>query len=113
MNMSKTNCPNCGAALDIFKPKCEFCGTRNINLTDIDLDSNEPANFIFKLPRSMSPIEDANVYINILAIPELTDLTMTASSVEAYNGWSRARLATWNNDKTLNLGINLRAISQR
>ena len=33
--MSKTNCCNCGAALDIFAPKCEFCGTKNINMTDI------------------------------------------------------------------------------
>ena len=52
--MSKTNCCNCGAALDIFAPKCEFCGTKNINMTDIDLASGEAANFIFRLPNNIT-----------------------------------------------------------
>lgn len=32
----RTNCCNCGAALPVSAPKCEFCGTRNIDLTMID-----------------------------------------------------------------------------
>lgn len=32
----RTNCCNCGAALPVSAPKCEFCGTRNIDLTMSD-----------------------------------------------------------------------------
>ena len=71
--MSKTNCKNCGAALDIWSPKCEFCGTKNVNLTALDLASGEPANFIFKMPSNMRVVDKngADVYLSILAIPSL------------------------------------------
>ena len=51
--MSKTNCSNCGGPLNIADPKCPFCGTKNINLTDIDLASGEAANFIFRMPHNI------------------------------------------------------------
>lgn len=41
---SVTNCPNCGAPID--GDKCPYCGTRLINIAD--LDAGEPIWLIFK-----------------------------------------------------------------
>ena len=107
--MSKTNCCNCGAALDIFAPKCEFCGTKNINMTDIDLASGEAANFIFKLPNNTTV--NGNFYMSMLAIPELTTISMDSEDTEIYGGFKYAPLSSYCN-YSLNLGLNLRAVSR-
>ena len=106
--MSKTNCCNCGAALDIFAPKCEFCGTKNVNMTDIDLASGEAANFIFKLPNNISV--NGNFYMSMLAIPELTTISMDSENTEIYGGFGYTTLASYRSNYSLNLGLNLRAI---
>lgn len=105
--MSKTNCCNCGAALDIFAPKCEFCGTKNINMTEIDLASGEAANFIFKLPNNTTI--NGNMYMSMLAVPELQTIEMTSEPTYIYGGWSNANLAHINN-YSLEMGLNLRAV---
>ena len=108
--MSKTNCCNCGAALDIFAPKCEFCGTKNINMTEIDLASGEAANFIFKLPNSTTI--NGNMYMSLLAIPELQTISMDSEKTEVYGGFGHTPLVTYNSNYSLNLGLNLRAVSR-
>lgn len=40
--MSKTNCPNCGAAKDASEIRCPFCGTAYLDMSAIDLYSHEP-----------------------------------------------------------------------
>lgn len=106
--MSKTNCCNCGAALDIFASKCEFCGTKNINMTDIDLASGEAANFIFKLPNNITV--NGNLYMSMLAVPELTTISMDSENTEIYGGFGHAPLASYRNNYSLNIGLNLRAV---
>ena len=108
--MSKTNCKNCGAALDIFSPKCAFCGTKNINMTDIDLASGEAANFIFKLPNSFKNAEGKEVFLTMLAIPELQTIEMRSEPTYIYGGWNDTQLAYMDNS-TFELGLNLRAVS--
>lgn len=108
--MSKTNCCNCGAALDIFAPKCEFCGTKNINMTEIDLASGEAANFIFKLPNNTTI--NGNIYMSMLAIPELQNISMDSEKTEVYGGFGNTPLVTYNSNYSLNLGLNLRAVSR-
>lgn len=105
--MSKTNCKNCGAALDIFAPKCEFCGTKNINMTDIDLASGEAANFIFRLPNNATI--NGNIYMSMLAIPELKTLEMTSEPTCIYGGWNDTQLACINN-YSLEMELGLRAV---
>lgn len=105
--MSKTNCCNCGAALDIFAPKCEFCGTKNINMTELDLASGEAANFIFKLPNGTTI--NGNMYMSMLAVPELQTIQMTSEPIYINGGWSKANLAYMNN-YSLEMGLNLRAV---
>jgi len=110
--MSKTNCCNCGAALDIFSPKCEFCGTKNINMTEIDLDSGEAANFIFKMPKNIIDSDGNQLYMSILAIPELEKMEVTSSPVIISGGWSHTKLACYNN-RSFELGINLHAVERK
>lgn len=112
--MSKTNCCNCGAALDIFAPKCEFCGTKNINMTDIDLASGEPANFIFKMPSNIKVVDKngCNMYMSMLAIPELTTIEMENDSTSIYGDWGRPT-HTFTTESTFQLGLNLRAVTRR
>ena len=107
--MSKTNCKNCGAALDIFAPKCEFCGTKNINLTELDLASGEAANFIFKLPNNMNV--NGDIYMSMLAVPELQTITFSTDDVSicAPNGYS---LMTYTRNKNIDMALNLRAVSR-
>ena len=108
--MSKTNCKNCGAALDIFAPKCTFCGTKNINMTDIDLASGEAANFIFKLPNNFKDTEGKEVILSMLAIPELQTIEMRSNPTYIYGGFNDYPLA-YVNDYSMEIGLNLRAIN--
>lgn len=72
--MKRTNCPNCGGPLPINGLKCEFCGTRIIDLTMIDFDSDAPAMFVLKAPKYMA--QDKDVYISMWARPELESISM-------------------------------------
>ena len=112
--MSKTNCCNCGAALDIFAPKCEFCGTKNINMTEIDLASGEAANFIFKMPNNIKveTKEGQQLYMSMLAVPELTTIELKHDDVDIYGGYSHAPLTRYTTSITFDVGLNLRAVSK-
>lgn len=111
--MSKTNCCNCGAALDIFAPKCEFCGTKNINMTEIDLASGEAANFIFKLPSNIKVEDkDGQMYMSILAVPELATIEITDDYTTATGGWGNSRIVQWTTSRNFNMNLNLRAVQR-
>ena len=105
-----TNCKNCGAALDIWKPHCEFCGTKNVNLTALDLNSGEPANFIFKMPSNMRVVDKngADIYLSLLAIPSLEIIAMTNDTMSIYNGWDRKHTYTQNTG--MEMGIKLTTV---
>lgn len=113
--MSRTNCKNCGAALDIWKPKCEFCGTKNVNLTAIDLASGEPANFIFKMPSNIKVVNKNNesVYLSLLAVPSLEMMTMRTEPVTVYGGWSDKPLAQYTGGSSLEMELKLNTVSHR
>lgn len=91
MAMNRTNCPNCGAALPQFGGKCEFCGTRIVDLTMLDFDTNEAAMFLLNLPRSVTGGQKA--MISMWAHPELNSVTMEQETQEIYGGWGNPKLA--------------------
>ena len=109
-----TNCRNCGAALDIWKPHCEFCGTKNVNLTALDLNSGEPANFIFKLPSNMKAVDKdgADIYLSLLAIPSLETITMVTEPTYIYDGFGNTPLVCYNNH-SMNMQLKLTTVNQR
>ena len=108
-----TNCKNCGAALDIWKPNCEFCGTKNVNLTALDLGSGEPANFIFKMPSNMRIVDKdgADIYLSLLAIPSLETIEMVSEPTYCYGGFGNKPLAYINN-YSMGMQLKLTAVSR-
>jgi len=107
--MSKTNCCNCGAALDIWKDKCEFCGTKNVNLTALDLASGEPANFIFKLPSNIQ-IGGDEVYMTTFAIPSLRTIEMVDDTYDITGGWGQVPLARFCANRRIEMGLKLTTV---
>ena len=105
-----TNCCNCGAALDIWKPHCEFCSTKNVNLTALDLSGHEPANFIFKMPSNIRVVDKngADIYLSLLAIPSLEVIEMTNDTESIYEGWDRKR--TYTQSMSMEMGIKLTTV---
>lgn len=110
-----TNCKNCGAALDIWKPNCEFCGTKNVNLTALDLASGEPANFIFKMPSNIRVVnkDDADIYLSVLAIPSLEAMEIITDPVTIYGGWGNSPLAIYKSQNELNIELKLNTVSKK
>jgi len=110
-----TNCKNCGAALDIWKPNCEFCGTKNVNLTALDLDSGEPANFIFKMPSNIKVVDKngADIYLSLLAVPSLETIEMRSEPISVYGGWGTRPIAQYEGNRSLELQLKLNTISRK
>lgn len=115
MIQQKTNCRNCGAALDIWKPNCEFCGTKNVNLTALDLASGEPANFIFKMPNNIKVVdkEGMEIFLSVLAVPSLEVMTITSNPVSVYGGWGNCPIATHDAGRELEMQLKLNAVSKK
>ena len=105
-----TNCKNCGAALDVWKPHCEFCGTKNVNLTALDLGGHTPANFIFKLPSNMRVVDKngEDLYLTLLAVPSLEVIEMTSDTLGIYDGFDRHH--TYTQSTGLEMGIKLTTV---
>ncbi len=108
-----TNCKNCGAALDIWKPHCEFCGTKNVNLTALDLGSGEPANFIFKMPSNMRVVDKdgVDICLSLLAIPSLETITMVSEPTYCYGGLGNKPLA-YTNNYSMDMQLKLTTVSR-
>ena len=110
-----TNCKNCGAALDIWKPHCEFCGTKNVNLTALDLASGEPANFIFKMPSNIRVVDkdSADIYLSLLAVPSLESMELCSQPTTIYGGWGQVPLVQYKTSSEMNMQLKLTTVSQR
>lgn len=100
--MNKTNCPNCGAALPQFGGKCEFCGTRIIDLTMIDFDSGEPCTFALRLPKRLG-----GGVIYTLALPKLEDITLDTTYREINCGWGFESVAKVRDNYEVAIGMTL------
>jgi hypothetical protein len=102
---NKTNCPNCGAALPQFGGKCEFCGTRVVDLTAIDFDCADPTMFILRMPKTR--VGGKDILINMWARPELNAITMEAAEVTLSGGYNE-KLARFTTDVQVAFEMSLR-----
>ena len=78
--MSRTNCVNCGAAIDIDEIKCPFCGTTYLDMTAIDFNSEDPVVCKFLLPGSDKYV------LSMLALPVLNEIQMQDETASITDG---------------------------
>lgn len=101
----RTNCPNCGGPLPVNGLKCEFCGTRVIDLTMIDFDCTEPTMFVLKAPKFFS--QNGDVYISMWARPQLESISMEEDTVSVYDGRGNS-VCTFPTSREVAVGMTLR-----
>lgn len=77
---SITNCPNCGAPID--SDKCPYCGTRLINIADLEI--GEKIWLIFK-DRDRGVSRGVRIMVNHISVTESQDaVTFYADSEPCY-----------------------------
>jgi hypothetical protein len=79
--MSKTNCPNCGAAKDASEIRCPFCGTAYLDMSAIDLYSHEPMWLKFVGP-------DRKTTYQIKAYPTVANFTVYPGDISCMRDMS-------------------------
>jgi len=77
------NCPNCGAIIEPYKCKCEFCGTWYFDFTAFDMSEDVPYYVKFRTPYGV---------ITTFARPELK--TIDTNSDELYAVDARGNVLT-------------------
>lgn len=104
--MSKTNCINCGAAIDTNEIKCPFCGTTYLDLTAIDFSSDDPVvcNFV-------RPHEKDKIMLSMIARPHLEEISRTENKVNVY-GFGGIRLSEFTSSVDMNIGISFKPIAK-
>lgn len=71
--MKRTNCVNCGAAIDIEATKCPFCGTSYFDLTAVDLCSKEPIALKLRIPG----VDGRSAILTQLVVPKFENCSFT------------------------------------
>lgn len=69
----KTNCPNCGAPIDRYKCKCDYCGTWYFDLSAFDFEDGKPCYIRFKTPMGI---------FSAMATPELRTIDVWEDTVD-------------------------------
>lgn len=102
--MSRTNCVNCGAAIDTDEIKCPFCGTTYLDMTAIDFNTDKPVVCKFLLPGT-----DRYV-LSMLALPMLDDIVMQDETVSVESDWSVYPVATLTTGMTVTADVRFKAV---
>ncbi len=72
------NCPNCGAVLEPYKCRCEYCGSWYFDLTAFDMTGDSPYYVKFKTDMGI---------ITALAKPELQTIDITEDTIYAVDSF--------------------------
>lgn len=102
----RTNCVNCGAAIDSNADKCPFCETSYYDLTAIDFGSQKPVACRFKMPYT-----NGNIIITTLAVPSLDKISMTTETQDIYGGFG-SRVASVVASRTFDIGVSFLPVAK-
>ena len=89
------NCPNCGAPLEPYKCKCEYCGTWYFDFTTFDMSKDVPYYVKFRTKYGI---------ITTLAKPELQTIEVSNETFDCTNG-SGNILCSFVRNRTCDLGV--------
>lgn len=101
----RTNCVNCGAAIETDAVKCPFCGTSYFDLTAIDFTSRDPVVLKLRLP-----CQGGTILISMLARPHFEALEDQWNMVECYS--SIGKLLEIPRSRTVSANISFDAVTR-
>ena len=103
----RTNCVNCGAAIDPVEVKCPFCGTTYFDLTAIDFASDAPTVLKLRIPTAKG-----NLIFSMLAKPKLgtIDHTETYTDVRGRYGENIGRISA---SRDVEVGLTFNAVQPK
>lgn len=102
----RTNCVNCGAAIDTDINKCPFCGTSYYDLTAIDFDSKDPVACSFRMPHS-----NGKLIMTMLAVPSLEDVSMETQTADILSPMGY-KLAVYDISRSMNIGVKFSPVTK-
>lgn len=102
----RTNCVNCGSAIDTEVDKCPFCGTSYFDLTAIDFTSSDPVALRLRIPFGQD-----KATVSMLAIPEFGSIQQEANTVSCYGGYGQ-EIARIVSSYSVNVDLSFHAVNK-
>ena len=101
----RTNCVNCGAAIETDATKCPFCGTSYFDLTAIDFTSRDPVALKLRLP-----CQGGTILLSMMARPHFETLEDRWDMVEVHS--SIGHLLEIPRSRTVSANISFDAVAR-
>ena len=103
------NCPNCGHPILPEESKCPYCDTSYFDMSAIDLSEEKPFYLKFRTKDS----NGKNIIITQFVKPRLTEMTLSADSVECLGSKGNPILSRNITSQTLSTNLELVAIPDK